>query len=100
MAEADLAAAIEPFAEKPSSDGIAADGQGRVYITNVAENAISIADATGTRIWAQDHRMVWPDGVYVAPDGSVVATINQLNRAASFNGGTSGAETPFLILRI
>ncbi|MEM9009198.1 MAG: L-dopachrome tautomerase-related protein, partial [Cyanobacteria bacterium P01_F01_bin.86] len=98
--EADLAAAIAPFAEKPSSDGIAADGQGRVYITNVADNAISIADETGTRIWAQDSRFVWPDGVYVAPDGSVVATINQLNRAAPFNGGTAGAEPPFLIIRI
>ena len=98
--ETELAAAIEPFAEKPSSDGIAADGQGRVYITNVADNAISIADATGTRIWAQDDRLVWPDGVYVAPDGSLVATINQLNRATPFNGGTPGAELPFLIIRI
>ena len=95
-----LAGAIEPFADKPSSDGIAADGQGRVYITNVADNAISIADEDGTRIWVQDSRFIWPDGVYVAPDGSVVATINQLNRAAPFNGGVSGAEPPFLIVRI
>ena len=95
-----LAAAIEPFADKPSSDGIAADGQGRVYITNVADNAISIADENGARIWVQDSRFVWPDGVYVAPDGSVVATINQLNRAAPFNGGVSGVENPFLIVRI
>lgn len=100
IAEADLSAAIEPFAEKPSSDGIAADGQGQVYITNVADNAISIADESGTRIWVQDSRMVWPDAVYVAPDGSVVATINQLNRAAPFNEGIHGAERPFLIIRI
>lgn len=100
MDDAELAAAIEPFAEKPSSDGIAADGEGQVYITNVADNAISIADETGTRIWVQDDRLVWPDGVYVAPDGSVVATINQLNRAAPFNGGAPGGEPPFLIIRI
>ncbi|MEO1295501.1 MAG: L-dopachrome tautomerase-related protein [Cyanobacteria bacterium J06636_16] len=100
MDDAELAAAIEPFAEKPSSDGIAADGVGQVYITNVAKNAISIADETGTRIWIQDDRLVWPDGVYVAPDGSVVATINQLNRAAPFNEGTPGGEPPFLIIRV
>ena len=100
QSDSSLAAAVEPFADKPSSDGIAADGQGRVYITNVADNAISIADANGTRIWVQDSRFIWPDGVYVAPDGSVVATINQLNRAETFNGGVSRVESPFLIVRI
>lgn len=96
----ELAGAIAPFADKPSSDGIAADGDGQIYITNVADNAISIADAEGTRIWVQDDRVIWPDGVYVAPDGSIVATINQLNRATPFNGGIPGAEPPFLIIRI
>ena len=91
---------IELFAPKPTSDGIAADGKGRVFITNLEDNAISIADESGTRIWVQDDRFVWPDGVYVAPDGSVVATINQLNRAAPFNKGKDGAKPPYYIVRI
>ncbi|MGB0372614.1 MAG: L-dopachrome tautomerase-related protein [Opitutales bacterium] len=91
---------IEKFASKPTSDGIAADGHGRVYITNLEDNAISVADASGTKIWIQDERFVWPDGVYVAPDGSVVATINQLNRAAPFNKGVDGAEKPYYLVRI
>ena len=100
LSEEGLEAAIEPFAEKPTSDGIAADGRGNVYITNLAENAISVADADGTRVWVKDDRFIWPDGVYVAPDGSVVATINQLNRAAPFNKGKDGAEPPYLIVRV
>lgn len=91
---------LEVFADKPTSDGIAADGKGRVFITNLEDNAISIADENGTHIWVQDERFVWPDGVYVAPDGSVVATINQLNRAAPFNKGVDGAEPPYYIVRI
>ncbi|MEM1223511.1 MAG: L-dopachrome tautomerase-related protein [Verrucomicrobiota bacterium] len=91
---------IELFAPKPTSDGIAADGKGRVFITNLEDNAISIADESGTRIWVQDDRFVWPDGVYVAPDGSVVATINQLNRAAPFNKGVDGSEPPYYLVRI
>ncbi len=98
--ETEIIETIELYADKPASDGIAVGNNGRVYITNVAKNAISIADAEGTRIWVQDPRLVWPDGLYVAPDGSVVATINQLNRAAPFNGGEAGAEKPFLIVRI
>lgn len=98
--ETQILAGIEPFAEKPTSDGIAADGTGQVYITNLEDNAISIADSDGTRVWAQDDRFVWPDGVYLAPDGSLVATINQLNRAAPFNKGEDGAEPPYFIVRI
>ncbi|MEM8867128.1 MAG: L-dopachrome tautomerase-related protein [Verrucomicrobiota bacterium] len=91
---------FERFAPKPTSDGIAADGKGRVFITNLEDNAISIADESGTRIWVQDDRFIWPDGVYVAPDGSIVATINQLNRAAPFNKGIDGSKPPYYIVRI
>ena len=61
---------------------------------------ISIADKSGTRTWIKDKRIVWPDGLYVAPDRSVVVTVNQLNRAAIFNDGKSCAQKPYLIIRI
>jgi hypothetical protein len=98
--EADIEKAIEVYADKPSSDGIAAGKNGIVYITNVNENAISIADKSSTRIWVKDDRLIWPDGLYVGPDGSVVATINQLGRAATFNYGKSLAKKPYQIVKI
>jgi sugar lactone lactonase YvrE len=98
--ESAIEKAIEAYADKPSSDGIAAGENGTVYITNVDENAISIADKSGTRLWAKDDRFVWPDGLYVAPDGSVVVTVNQLNRAAAFNDGKSLAKKPYLLMKI
>lgn len=98
--EAEIEKAIEVYADKPSSDGIAAGAEGRIYITNVDKSSIDVADASGTRTWSADPRMVWPDGVYVAPDGSVVATINQLNRAAAFNDGEGGEQKPYLLIRI
>ena len=77
-----------------------AGGNGKVYITNVDEGAISIADQAGTRVWIKDDGIVWPDGLYVAPDKSVIVTVNQLNRAATFNDGKSLAKPPYLILKI
>lgn len=100
QADAAIERAIEIYADKPSCDGIAAGKNGKIYITNVNQSAISIADASGTRIWAQDERLVWPDGLYVAPDGSVVVTVNQLSRAALFNEGKSRAAKPYQLLRI
>ena len=34
------------------------------------------------------------------PNKSVIATVNQLNRAAAFNNGKSLAGKPYLVLRI
>lgn len=98
--DSELEGAIESYAVKPSSDGIAVGDEGKVYITNVADNAISIADKEGTRIWVKDKRFIWPDGVYLAPDKSIIATINQLNRAAPFQRGKPGEKKPYLIVRI
>lgn len=98
--EAELAEAIEVYTDKPSSDGIAAGDNGIVYITNVDNSSIDIADGTGIHNWINDARLIWPDGLYVAPDKSVIATINQLNRAAVFNKGTSRAAPPYLVVQI
>ena len=91
---------IEIYADKPSSDGIAAGNNGVIYITNVDDGAISIAKPSGTTTWIKDARLVWPDGLFIAPDKSVIVTVNQLNRAAAFNDGKSLAEKPYRILRI
>jgi sugar lactone lactonase YvrE len=98
--ESEIESVIEVYADKPSCDGIAAGENGKVYITNVNEGAISIADQSGTRTWIKDDRIVWPDGLYVAPDKSVIVTVNQLNRAATFNDGKSLAQPPYQILKI
>lgn len=97
--DATIAKAIEVYADKPSCDGIAA-AKGRIYLTNVDEGAINIADASGTRIWVKDSKLVWPDGLYVAPDESVLVTVDQLGRAGVFNEGTSRAIKPYYLLRI
>ncbi|MEM6820467.1 MAG: L-dopachrome tautomerase-related protein [Verrucomicrobiota bacterium] len=98
--EIEIEKSIEIYAEKPSSDGIAVGRGGKVYITDVDNSMISIADSTGVHPWSTDARLIWPDGVYVAPDESVVVTINQLHRASAFNGGKSLAEPPYIVARI
>lgn len=98
--ETEIEESVEVYADKPSSDGIAVGKNGTVYITNVDQSRIDIADEAGTRAWTPDGDMVWPDGLYVAPDGSVVVTINQLNRAAAFNNGKDTGEQPYQLIRI
>ena len=98
--DSEIQAAVKAYADKPSCDGIAAGADGRVFITNVDQGEISVADGSSTRTWIKDDRIVWPDGLYIAPDQGLVVTVNQLNRAATFNDGKSSAEPPYLILRV
>ncbi len=78
----------------------AAGANDTVYIANDDENAISIADQSGTLLWAKQARLVWPDGLDVAPDGNVIVTVNQLNRASALNDGTSLTKKPYLLVGI
>ena len=98
--ESNIEQAIEVYADKSSCDGIAAGDDGVVYITNIDKSEISIADKSGVRTWVKDPRLIWPNGVYIGPDGSLIVTPNQLNRAAAFNDGKSTVVKPYHILKI
>ena len=96
----ELSRAIEIYGTKPSSDGIAAGEDGRVYVTNVNKNGIDIVTENETFDWVRDENLIWPDGLYIAPDGDIIATVNQLHLAPVFNAGQSAARKPYLIVRI
>ncbi|MEM1109119.1 MAG: L-dopachrome tautomerase-related protein [Planctomycetota bacterium] len=97
--EEQLAAAIEDVGPKPTSDGIAVDGE-TVYITNLEDNAITALRDGKLHDVARHAELSWPDGVAVAADGSLVVTVNQLHRVPAFNGGEDGGEPPFMVVRI
>jgi sugar lactone lactonase YvrE len=99
--EAALAARIERFGEKRSSDGISVDGAGNVYVTDVEAHAIGVASAGGYRILARDaERLRWADGLAFGPDGWLYATVNQLNLHPAVNRGEEGGRPPYYIVRI
>jgi sugar lactone lactonase YvrE len=101
LAPSALAARIERYGEKRSSDGISVDGAGNVYVTDVEAHAIGVATATGYRILARDsERLRWADGLAFGPDGWLYATVNQLNLHPAVNGGEEGGRPPYCIVRV
>lgn len=96
-----LAARIERYGEKRSSDGISVDSAGNVYVTDVENHAIGVATPAGYRILVQDPvRLRWPDGLAFGPDGWLYATVNQLNLHPAVNRGQEGGRPPYLIVRM
>ena len=96
-----LAATITVYGEKRPSDGIAVDGHGRVFITDIRASAVGVTTPTGYTIVAQDDVLLcWPDGFAWGPDGSLYVTQNQLHAHPGLNEGQDETKKPFHIVRL
>jgi hypothetical protein len=97
--------AIVALGDKPLSDGIAVDRDGSVLITDVEHGGIARLDAAGKlTTLVKSSKVIWADGVAVAPDGAIVFTdsaipayIDQLARPPS--RATLTAGRPYHIYR-
>ena len=96
-----LAALVEQYAEKPHSDGIAVDGAGNVYVTDVERHAVGVARPEGYRTLVRDgERLAWPDGLSLADDGWLYVTANQLHNLPALNYGVDASRPPFYLHRL
>lgn len=68
---ADLAKAVESYAEKPPSISLSIDSKGNIYLGDSANRSIGIIDAKEKiyRPLVSDARLLWPDGLTFGDDG-------------------------------
>ncbi|HYV44724.1 MAG TPA: L-dopachrome tautomerase-related protein [Myxococcaceae bacterium] len=77
LSEAELAKRVVEVGPKPLSDGIAMDPAGNLLITDVEHGAIDRLPADGSgklTTLVRSSRVIWADGVVVAPDGAILFT--------------------------
>ena len=92
---------IKEYGPKSYSDGIIADAQGNVYITDIEKNAIGLTTTAKYKIIASLPKgQSWPDGFAIGNDGYVYVTVNQLDKVAAFNNGKEQGKSPYLLVRI
>jgi sugar lactone lactonase YvrE len=78
----EIAAAVRELgAVGGNTDGIATDGSGRVYITDVTHNGIAVYDPQkrSMALQASDDGVYWPDTATIGPDGDLYFTSSNLN---------------------
>ena len=82
-------------------DGLDTDREGRVYFTDVTNNAIVrlIPSEMRYETILRDDRLIWPDAVALGPDRIMYVTSSQLNRAPQFQNGTDRRERPYRLFR-
>lgn len=95
-----LATRLEKHGPKGVSDGITIDSAGNIYVTDVNNNAIGVLDTAGHyRLFIQDPRLRWADGMSAGPDGWIYVVVNQLHKHAALNAGKAENAPPYLIVR-
>ena len=92
---------IKKFGTKSFCDGMAVDSNENVYITNIEKTEIGVFNKKdGFKTLATLPKgQSWPDGLYVANDGYVYGTVDQLNRTAALNKGEDISTGPYLVIR-
>lgn len=100
--DADVAKTVEDLGEKGgASDGLEADQQGRVYLSDYEHDAIRRRYADGTiETLVHDPRILWPDTLSLAADGYLYFTSNQLERQPAFNNGQERRQKPYVLFRV
>jgi sugar lactone lactonase YvrE len=96
-----VGATVRDEGMKPASDGLESDAQGRIYATAYEANAVVRRSPDGRyETLAHDPRLLWPDTLALADDGSLYFTANQLHRRKDFTGGQDHREKPYVLFRV
>lgn len=85
-----------------ASDGLEADSQGRIYLTDYEHNAIHRYSGSieSVQTIVSGPEVIWPDSLSLADDGYLYFTANQLNRQQIFHNGTDRRVQPYMLFRI
>lgn len=102
LSDAEVARTIQGHARDFASDGLEADAEGRVYLTDWEHGAIKRFDPRAGTFEAllEDVELSWPDTLALSGAGYLYVTASQLHRQRKFNDGADLRERPYGVYRL
>lgn len=100
--DAAVAATVVDEGDKGTgSGGLDSDADGNLYLTAYEHNAVLRRTADGQyETVVHDPRLLWPDSVWLAADGYLYVTANQLHRQPDFCDGVDRRVPPYALFRV
>lgn len=84
-----------------ASDGLEANADGQLYLTNYEDSGILLRQSDGSLETLVHHpSALWPDTLSLANDGYLYFISNQLHRQPGFNYGNDTRQKPYALYRI
>ncbi len=101
---AGAANAVEKVAHAFPTDGFWMDSQGRLYLSDLNENAVKRLTPNGNanppmETVASDPRLIWPDTFTQAADGTMYITASHINEQPTYNHGKSVRTLPYTVFK-
>ena len=102
VSDAEVATTVRDLGEKGGAgDGLEADLQGRVYLSDYEHDSITRRNIDGAiETLVHDPRVLWPDTLSLASNGFLYFTVNQIERQASFHDGYDLRKKPYALFRV
>ena len=99
LSEVDVKAAVEAIGEKTMTDGMAADAEGNIYLSDLEHSAIVRFTPEGQLETLVKSAMIrWPDGFSWGPDGYLYFTCSSLHEVIGRDQVSVQNAAPFQIL--
>lgn len=98
--DSEVAKALRRENRSFASDGLEADAQGRIYLTDWEHNGVVVRtgeDQFGPLV--TDPRLLWPDTLSLSSDGYLYIIANQLHRQPQFHNGQDLRRKPYYLFR-
>ncbi len=100
LAAEELSQRVERFSKKPLSDGILADKEGNIYITDVEHGSVmQVGPDRKLKTVIRSSRIRWADGLSAGPDGYIYLADSALPHLILQSKGHMRAQAPYYIFR-
>ncbi len=95
-----IASRIEALGRKPLSDGLSADLEGGIWITDVEHGAVLRMNPNGAlETWVKDPRIRWADGLSFGPDGWLYLADSAIPDQVMRSKRHIASEAPYFVFR-
>jgi sugar lactone lactonase YvrE len=96
----DLSSKVESLGRKPLSDGLSADLEGGIWITDVEHGAVLRRSAEGElQTWVKTPRIRWADALSFGPEGWIYLADSAIPELVMRSKSHIASQAPYFIFR-
>lgn len=101
LSQAQLAGKVQNLGHFTTTDGIAADKNGNLYLGDIEKRRIvQITPDLKMKVIAEDPKLIWPDSYHITDDGYLYISSSMIDQQPQFHQGVSQRKLPYTIYKI